>query len=339
MIHRKLSELTASDGRVVIETDGNNYSVEVDIGGIESVTLQGDLTGSLVVSGDADCDAVRSGGRYGDVLRYGDGNGKAYRTGAGDGSAYHQGPGDGQARRFGAMPCVPATERVMHGVRGRVTATRTTRDPARATHGAAVMAMAMPCVKERARARRATMGMAPASPGGVDPAPDTPYVRAQVKAPRCVPGGEKETQSAQDRAMEAHSASVVDKEMPGARGPAMAARGGRDQDGEMQCTMAGVLVTRPGPGRERARPSAPGRVSAARSRIPGVRRGRAAGSARVCPRGSATITMSAEGAGWPSIPEKMSSALYIMYAVVDNLPTFRLGGGAESHVPAQVCGS
>ena len=77
MIHRKISGMAAVDGRVVIEADGNNHSVEVDIGGIESVTLRGDLAGSLVVSGDADCDAVRSGRGDGDVLRYGDGNGKA----------------------------------------------------------------------------------------------------------------------------------------------------------------------------------------------------------------------------------------------------------------------
>ena len=69
MIHRKISEMTAVNGHVVIEADGNNYSVDVDIPGIESVTLQGDLTGSLVVWGDADCDAVRRGRGDGDVPR------------------------------------------------------------------------------------------------------------------------------------------------------------------------------------------------------------------------------------------------------------------------------
>ncbi len=39
--------MTAVDRRVVIGAEGNNYSVDVDIDGIESVTLQGDLTGSL----------------------------------------------------------------------------------------------------------------------------------------------------------------------------------------------------------------------------------------------------------------------------------------------------
>ena len=43
MIPRKISELTALDGHVVIEADGNSYAVEVDVPGITSVTLHGDL--------------------------------------------------------------------------------------------------------------------------------------------------------------------------------------------------------------------------------------------------------------------------------------------------------
>lgn len=66
----------------------------------------------------------------------------------------------------------------------------------------------------------------------------------------------------------------------------------------MQSAMAVALATLPISGWDRVRPSAQARAKAARSWIPAVRRGRSAESARVCPRGSGMITMSADGAGW-----------------------------------------
>ena len=51
MNQHKLHAITAVAGRVVIEADGDNHSVAADIDGIEGVTLQGDLAGSLVVLG------------------------------------------------------------------------------------------------------------------------------------------------------------------------------------------------------------------------------------------------------------------------------------------------
>ena len=97
MIHHKLSETTVVDGKIVIEADGNHHSVEADTDGVDSVTLQGNLPGSLVVLGDHDCDACRAGDGAGDVMRWGTGRGKAYRSGKGDGNAHQEGSGDGSA--------------------------------------------------------------------------------------------------------------------------------------------------------------------------------------------------------------------------------------------------
>ena len=102
MIHHKLSEMTAVDGEVVIEADGNNHRVIADIAGITSVTLHGDLPGSLTLLADYDCDALRTGDGDGDVMRWGEGKGKAERTGFRAGIARHEGPGDGDAWRMGA---------------------------------------------------------------------------------------------------------------------------------------------------------------------------------------------------------------------------------------------